>query len=191
MKIITLLILATLSLLIIGCGATDEPDEIISPEPPVLICERPVSEPAPTLEPEIDPEFNVDPIGESEDNQDDSFTIEQIQAVLEESGAFMVGDYGEGNPQVISVERVERDRDYIQHEGAGPDAEPVDLTNSFLYRVEIKFRQPLEDFKMWFELYEQDEIENPFRRDGDYTIMIEYYYFNDVNGEPKLAFLSC
>ena len=119
-------------------------------------------------------------------SQSETYTIEQIQAVLQQ-GQFMVGDWGEGNPQVISVQRVEREQDYIFFE---PGATYIDLTNASRYRVEIRFRQSLEDYTMWSEIW-QDMESNPFRRDGDYTIVTDYYYFNDVNGEPENAFVMC
>jgi len=131
------------------------------------------------------------PLDEEDDNQnkvqDDTFSVEQIYNALEKGGAFNLFDFGEGNPQVIYVEKVERDRDSITHEGSG---QVFDLTNSKRYKVEIQYRQSIEDFNVWVELYKDFEF-NPFRREGDYTILTEFYYFNDVDGEPELAFISC
>jgi len=117
--------------------------------------------------------------------QDSIFTIEQIQAALEPQ--FQVGDWGEGNPQVISAERVTRDRDSITFESSGST---IDLSSSFRYRVAVRYKQSFEDFTLWSSLYDDyPDIANPFERDGDYTILTEYYYFNDVNGAPVLAFV--
>jgi len=121
------------------------------------------------------------------DGKDDIYSVEQIQKALEKGGAFNLGDFGEGNPQVVYVEKVERDRDSIYHEGAGLT---YDLSNSERYKVEIRYRQSIEEFNVWEEFYKDFEF-SPFRRDGDYTILTEYYYFNDVDGEPELAFISC
>ena len=115
------------------------------------------------------------------------YTIEQIQETLDNSNAFMVGAFGEYNPQVISVMRVERDRDYIILEGS---SSRIDLSNSVRYKVETRFKHSIEDFNSWHGIYIYAEF-NPFRRDGDYTIMTSFYYFNDDNGKPVLAFLSC
>ena len=41
----------------------------------------------------------------------------------------------------------------------------------------------------WEGLY-RDFEPNPFRRDGDYTIMTSYFYFHDVNGEPVQTFVA-
>ena len=118
------------------------------------------------------------------------YTITQIQVALQMQ--FLRGDWGESWPQVISAERVERDRDYIRFEGTPPDTPerpPIDLTNSVRYRVAVRFRQSQEDFMVWEELY-RDFEPNPFRRDGDYTIMTGYFYFHDVNGEPVQTFVA-
>ena len=136
---------------------------------------------------EKEPESEVKEIEQAEIAQTDSYTIEQIQQVLENSGAFNVGDFGEGNPVVISALQVERDRDSIDLEASG---QVIDLTNAVRYKVELKFKQSLEDFNVWYEIYKEADF-NPFRRDGDYTILTEHYYFIDVNGEPELAFLAC
>ena len=92
------------------------------------------------------------------------------------------------NPQVIAVQRVERDRDNFFHE---PGDFWVDLTNSAYYRVDIKFSEPLEDY-----LWREEKITNiyfftPYTRNGDYTIFTDYFYFNDENGTPVLAFVLC
>ena len=118
------------------------------------------------------------------------YTLTQIQVALQMQ--FLRGDWGESWPQVISAERVERDRDYIRFEDITPDMPerpPVDLTNSVRYRVAVRFRQSAEDFRIWEELY-RDFEPNPFRRDGNYTIMTSYFYFHDVNGEPVQTFVA-
>ena len=134
------------------------------------------------------PEQDTAENGEDARPQVQSFTLEQIQAALQ--GQFLVGDFGEAPPQVVSAQRVARNRDYIYLEGAGPDAPPIDLTAAFLYRVEIRFRQALEDYEIWAATFHEADF-NPFRRDGDYTILTDYYYFEDQNGGPVLAFVSC
>ena len=119
-------------------------------------------------------------------NQDGVYTLEQFQAALE--GVFMIGYWGEGaGPrEVISFERVERDRDYIIFEGSG---ERIDLTNSERYRVEIRFRQSLEDFNAWAGGIPEES--SPFRHDGEYGILTDYFYIVDNNGVPELAFVFC
>jgi hypothetical protein len=96
----------------------------------------------------------------------------------------------EGDRLIVSAERVQRDRDYIYIGDGYPTR--IDLTNAFRYRVETKIRQSLEGYIItteWWYLNLPEE--NPFRREGDYTFITEYHYFNIVNGEPVLAFLSC
>lgn len=110
-----------------------------------------------------------------------TYTIEQIQAALQPQ--FQVGNWGEGNPQVISVQRVEREVDYLFLESGGSY---VDLSAAVRYRVAVRFRQSIEDYNMW-----AGSENNPFSRDGDYTILTDYYHFQDVNGNPELAFIGC
>ena len=117
--------------------------------------------------------------------QEETYTVEQIQTAL--LPQFQVGDWGEGNPQVVSVQKVEMDRDSITLEGSGTS---IDLSISSRYQVIIKYRQSLDDFNLWAEIYKDTE-NNPFRREGGYTIFTGFYYFNDVNGEPELAFVAC
>ena len=119
------------------------------------------------------------------DEQEKTYTVEQIQTALQPQ--FQVGDWGEGNPQVVSVQKVDMDRDNITFESSGIS---IDLTNSSRYQVIIKYKQNLDDFTLWSEIYNDAEI-NPFRREGDYTIFTGSYYFNDVDGEPELAFVAC
>ena len=184
MKRCIILVFTTILILtLIACGRIPQP--LPSELAPVETVE-----PTPHAVPEEDEaEFDVqEEIEEENANspQSETYTIEQIQAALQQ-GQFMVGDWGEGNPQVISVQRVERDRDYLFFE---PGATYIDLTNASRYRVEIRFRQSLEGYTMWSEIW-QDAESNPVRRDGDYTIVTDYYYFNNVNGEPENAFVMC
>jgi len=148
-----------------------------------------------TNEPELTelPYENEEPQnnGDSDTAQETTYTIEQIQIALEPQ--FMVGSWSEELPQVISVERVERDRDGWRPEGAGPGPYTVDLTNSVRYRVTLRFQPYPEDFDHWdYSIaFWAESGEYYVRRDGDFIILTEYYYFNDINGEPELAFVSC
>ncbi|MCL2838660.1 MAG: hypothetical protein FWE04_06325 [Oscillospiraceae bacterium] len=127
----------------------------------------------------------------NDDAQETTYTIEQIQIALEPQ--FRIGSWGEELPQVISVERVERDRDGWRPEGAGPGPYTVDLTNSVRYRVTVRFIPYPEDYDSWdYSIaFWAESGEYRVRRDCDFILLDEYYYFNDVNGEPELAFLSC
>ena len=141
--------------------------------------------PDPEEAPEPDPEEETTNGAADTSPQAGTYTVQQIQAAIQPQ--FQVGDWGEGNPQVISAERAARDRDYFLPDTGGPQ---VDLTNAVRYRVEIRFRQSFEDYSAWAESF-LDSASNPFRRDGDYTILTDYFYFNDVNGEPEIAFVLC
>jgi len=90
------------------------------------------------------------------------YTVEQIQTALQFQ--FEVEGLCE-NMQVVSVQRVERYRDYIWHEPAG---EYFCLLNTARYRVVRRFAH-----------------------DGEYTILTSYYYFFDESGTPVLAFIMC
>ena len=98
-----------------------------------------------------------------------------------------MGVWGEGNPQVVSAQRVTRDRDSLWHESSGMT---IDLSNAVRYRVVIRYRESVADFDRRAADW-PDFIPNPFSRDGDYTLLTEYHYFNDQNGTPVPAFSSC
>ena len=116
-----------------------------------------------------------------------NYTLEQIQIALEPQ--FHVGDWGEGSPQVISAREVERDRDSFWFEGAG---EEIDISESVRYEVAIRYKQSIEDYNLWLSIIaDHPEIDNPYIRDGDYTIMTSFFYFNDENGTPVLAHVAC
>jgi len=195
-KLLTMLLI----MLLLVSALTACTETLVTPDPtpsPDIGTEpAPQKEPEPQeeLESQEDPELQTEPEQETATGGEilcprvTTYTTEQIQAALQDQ--FMVGGWGEGNPQVIAVQRVTRDRDYIRPEAHGPDGQPIDLTNAARYRVETRFRQSLEDYTFWAELYAEMEF-NPFRRDGDYTILTDYFYFNDVDGEPVLAFVSC
>ena len=182
-KYYIIVVLTAITIIICACGVLGLEDRTIEISPSTFI----KIEEEPVINSEKEPESDVKVLEQAEIAQTGSYTIEQIQQVLENSGAFNVGDFGEGNPIVISAEQVERDRDSINHEASG---QVFDLTNSIRYKVELKFRQSLEEFNLWYEIYKGADF-NPFKRDGDYTILTEHYYFHDVDGEPKLAFLKC
>ena len=171
-KLLTILLVL---LLLVGtlaaCAASSEPE--ITPTP-----NTEDTTPTTTPTPE-EPEAQEEPPA-------DTFSIEQIQLALQPQ--FQVGDWGEGNPEVISAVRVERDRDYMYSNDTCEHI--IDLSNAYRYRVEIRFRQSLEDYTMWSEIYADFDV-NPFRRDGDYTILTDYFYFNDVNGTPELPIVLC
>ena len=183
-KILTILL--ALLLLVGTLAACTE-----APEPEAAESPAPVEPETPELEviegPGLMEADTPDPTPDESTQQEPptSYTIEQIQIAMQPQ--FQVGDWGEGNPQVISAQRVERDRDSMWFE---PGATYIDLSNSLRYRVAARFRQPIEDYNMWAEIY-ADWDESPFSRDGDYTILTGYYYFNDVNGTPELAFVLC
>lgn len=125
---------------------------------------------------------------ESVSTPPESFTIEQIQVALEpefQVGAW--GDDGHGFPQVISAERVAHERGNVWIE---PFAEYVDFTDSVCYRVTLRYRESIEIFNERAYSWPED-FPNPFSRDGDYTILISYYYFHDVNGNPQLVVVVC
>jgi len=173
-KYLIFIFAALLLLTLTGCdgsAADTPPSPTATPDPTPATPDVPPAETTPDLPAPQEPPA--------------TYTIEQIQVALEPQ--FSMGDWGEGSPQVISAERLARDRDSIWFEPSGSD---VDLSNAFRYRVAIRFKQSLEGYHQasygW-----PDSIPNPFSRDGDYTILTSYYYFNDVNGTPELAVLSC
>ena len=123
--------------------------------------------------------------------QNQTFTVEQIQLAMEPQ--FRMGIPPQEPQQVIAVERVERVREGFRPEGAGPGSYIYDLTNSMRYMVTYRFVPYPEDYDLWMysvEFFANDLIPH-IRRDGNFIIITEYFYFNDVNGEPELAFVSC
>jgi len=114
------------------------------------------------------------------------YTAEQIQAALQPSQFALSGFY-EGS-HVISVQRIERQRDYLWHE---PAAELIDLSNAARYRVMVASPEPLDDYLNRVALFTNIHLPITFTRDGDYTIFTDYHYFNDENGMPVQAFVMC
>jgi len=125
------------------------------------------------------------------DEQEKTYTIEQIQRAMEPQ--FRMGIPSQEPQQVIAVERVERVREGFRPEGAGPGPYIYDLTNSVRYRVTYRYKPYPEDYDFWVYSVEffANDPEPLIRRDGDFIIITEFFYFNDVNGEPELAFVSC
>jgi len=111
-----------------------------------------------------------------------SYTIEQIQKALQTQFLCLNGE----NHQVVFVQEVPRDRDSIFL--GPPYGRTIDLSKSSRYRVDVKFEQTLEDYHSLEDAYKEEP--NAIRREGDCTITIDYYYFNDVNGDPELAYVT-
>jgi len=180
---VVLAMLALIGVILAACTQEAANDPAPQPEPAPIETVAPESaEEADDLS-ELEGNDLSDEVPEPESAT--TFTIEQIQAALQPQ--FQVGDWGEGNPQVISAEWVERDIDSFYWESAGSY---VDLSNSVRYRVAVRFRQSMEDYTAWSNIWVDFEP-NPFSRDGDYTILTEYYYFHDVNGTPELVIVMC
>ena len=182
-KLILIIVLcALMGVILMACAENPASDPISQSESTPIETEAATPETIPQDE---------RPAPETEDISDEmqevavTFTIEQIQIALQPQ--FQVGDWGEGNPQVISVQRVERLVDSFFWESAGSY---VDLSDAVRYRVASRFRQSIEDYNMWSGIWAYSEI-NPFSRDGDYTILIDYYHFHDVNGSPELVVVLC
>jgi len=161
---------------LIACAESPANEPTSQTEPTSLETEAAASETIPQDE---------DDVPDETQEVAETYTIEQIQIALQPQ--FQVGDWGEGNPQVISVERVEREVDRFFWESAGSY---VDLSDAVRYRVAVRFRQSIEDYNMWSDIWANAES-NPFSRDGDYTILTDYYHFHDVNGNPELVIVMC
>ena len=119
-----IVILVCTSLLLTACGGGGS-----SPSPPVPSPE------AAQIDME-DPIEHISGVPEDEPNQVTApdYSVEQIQDALRTQ--FMLGDWGEGNPQVISAQRVPRDRDSMWYE---PSGITIDLSNAVAVR---DFRRP-------------------------------------------------
>jgi hypothetical protein len=91
------------------------------------------------------------------------YTIEQLQYALKHQ--FVVGEYM--GQRVIAATKLGKG------EGSFYMGEPffmyIDVSNSTLYEVTIRYQDP----------------------DGDYITDIQEYYFCDVDGEPVLTILVC
>gem|GEM_PF-2202078 len=173
---------------------TDEtPPPIRTPEP----IPEPTVPPSPSPSPTPDPEEGngeegngQGENGQGEENIDppERYTIEQIQTALE--AQFRANALGGRSPQIVAYEQVARDRDSIQIESAEGGTQTVDLSNSRRYKVEIRFEQPVDEFNIWEEINRNVE-DKPYRRDGrGHTILTDYFYFNDEEGVPVLAFIE-
>jgi len=140
---------------------------------------------------------NVDELQNGVAEQPQTFTAQQIQQALQPQ--FEMGIPPQEPQQVLAVERVERVREGFRPEGAGPGPYTYDLTNSFRYRVTYSYKPYPEDYDFWTYNVEfwannpqyWDGSEPPTRFDGEFIILIGYFYFNEVNGEPELAFITC
>ena len=115
-----------------------------------------------------------------------AYTIAQIQAALQPQ--FQIGYWGEVPPQVVSVQRVEREEDTMWFE---PGGAYIDISNSVRYRVEIRFWEFPEEYAERASWWTDADESPPWRRDGDYTILTQYYHFNDENGNPVLVVVMC
>jgi hypothetical protein len=187
-KIGAILLTITMFVLFTACGnGTPEADS--TPPTPAVLEDTTAEVPVYTPEEEVSEE--EEPDGELNNNFVKIYTIEQIQAALENyPRTFMMGIfYGRISPQVISAEMVERDRDYIRpYEGS---EERIDLTNSERYRVEIRFLMCYEEYNEWWTSLDECPYSVTPRWDGEYIIISHYYFFNDLNGDPVLAHIGC
>jgi hypothetical protein len=182
-KLILLIALyALMGVTLMACVESSANEPISLPEPTPIESEAATPETIPQGE-ELAPDEEDIP----DDAQEvaETYTIEQIQIALQPQ--FQVGDWGEGNPQVISVQRVEREVDSFFWESADSY---IDLSDAVRYQVIVRFRQSIEDYTMWSEMWADSE-RNPFSRDGDYSILTDYYHFHDVNGNPELVVVMC
>ena len=178
-KCITLVFVALLLLLLTACETTTQP---LTPEP---IPPAETAEPTPPNVPSVD------------ETLPQTYTLEQIQALFEREDMFerfyrMGWEHNtsmpEGHVRVYSVQRVERERDYWFHEAGGRgenDEHVVDLTNSELYRVVVRVPMTNAAYEAFWP------GGSGLRREGEVVFLPSYYYFNDVNGEPEFAFLTC
>jgi len=182
-KPVLLIVLCVLmGVILMACAGSPADEPISQPEPAPIETEMATPEAIPQDE-DIVP-YEEDLLLEPQVVAE-TYTIEQIQIAMQPQ--FQVGDWGEGNPQVISVQRVDRVVDSFFWESAGSY---VDLSDAVRYRVATRFRQSIEDYNMWSGIWAYSEI-NPFSRDGDYTILTDYYHFHDVNGNPELVVVLC
>ena len=182
-KLVLLIVLCTLmGVILSACAGSPANEPISQPEPTPIDTEAAIPETVPQYEEVMsDEEYIPDEV----QVVTETYTIEQIQIAMQPQ--FQVGDWGEGNPQVISVLRVDRFVDSFFWESAGSY---VDLSEAVRYLVAVRFRQSIEDYNMWSGIWAYSEI-NPFSRDGDYTILTDYYHFHDVNGNPELVVILC
>ncbi|MCL2842196.1 MAG: hypothetical protein FWE28_01840 [Oscillospiraceae bacterium] len=178
-RILVIVLFALMSVALVACAESTAIELTPQPEPMPVEADVPEEEPIPAAD------TLSDDLSDETEEPPGTYTIEQIQTALQPQ--FQVGDWGEGNPQVISAQRVDRDRDSIALDFSHTY---IDLSDSVRYQVAIRFRQSIEDYNMWSDMWAGAE-RNPFSRDGDYTILTDYYYFNDVNGAPELAVVMC
>ena len=123
------------------------------------------------------------------------YTVEQIQDAL---NGFVVGPGGE-NCRVTAVKKVEMDRDSITM-GEVEQKVTFDLSQATRYEVtyEVRFNSDLL-YRTSIDVETGEELEyrqwngDDYRNEGDDVIFthIEYYYFNDENGNPVLAAWYC
>ncbi|MCL2368716.1 MAG: hypothetical protein FWC72_06940, partial [Oscillospiraceae bacterium] len=120
--------------------------------------------------------------GEQDVNGDESFTIEQLQRAMDPQWNFG-GEPDILNHQIISVQRVERESDYIWFEPAG---QYVDASNAVRYRMEVRHRElHIEWHDLGSGFVESEMII------GDYVTSILYNHFVVVGGAPQLLFVVC
>jgi len=137
----------------------------------------------------------TDPIDSSPLPAETIYTVEQIQAALD---GYIIGPGGV-NALVVSVKKVEMDRDSITY-GEVSQQVTFDLTHASRYEVtyEIKFESDLL-YRTSIVAGTDEVVEvlqwhaDDYIFDGDFVIFthVEYYYFNDENGNPVIAAWYC
>jgi len=114
-----------------------------------------------------------------------ALTLDQIQTAMQPF--FQRSMWLDWEPIVISAQRIPHSREYIHWDSA---LMVVVLLNAAQYRVEVRVREPLEEYERWVEFF--GHLETPFFvRDGDYTIHTVYDFFYEINGVVELVVVFC
>jgi len=108
------------------------------------------------------------------------FTIEQLEQAMYPQ--WNLGEPDMLGHHIISIQRVERESDYIWFEPAG---EYVDASDAARYRMEVRHR----NFR--WESREPGDEQSPLVVEDYYVISIMYNHFLTVDGEPVLLFVVC
>ncbi|MDR0248505.1 MAG: hypothetical protein LBI44_02420 [Oscillospiraceae bacterium] len=169
------------ALLCASCGYVSQtappPSDGGTPSLPAM---SPSGDPAPTR-PSPSPSDGVS----ASAGREETYTREQILFALRDQ--LIANGWDPDTSLVVSAQKTERDKDSFYWESAG---ETVDLSQSARYLVEVRIVQSEDEYAVLEEIYKDAET-NPFRREGDYTFVTDYYYFNDADGEPRLAYVAC
>ncbi|GHV08856.1 hypothetical protein FACS1894217_11990 [Clostridia bacterium] len=107
------------------------------------------------------------------------YTLQQLQDAMHDNGSFAIGDWGEGDQTVLAAKQVELDKSELVGE-----YETLDVSKATQWEITSKFKQSEEDYRFWREMWINGS-RPMIGRDGEYSTLTGYYYFNDVKGKPQ------